>query len=233
MQRAVYLGIDLTASAKKPSAYCMLDTDLTIVEWDAAGSDAGLNRVIQRLNPAVTGIDAPLTLPAGLCCLEPECACTPVSPSKGRQVERMLSRMGIASYYCSKQSAIKLLIYRGMALSQAWTASGYQVIEIYPYASKVRLFGKNALPRKSSRAGRHALLDGMGAVLGRTLDLPRVKGVAPHDMLDALVAAYSVWLYAHNRAAAVGDPDEGVIWIPIAGGNRQLVADPDGKIESS
>jgi predicted nuclease with RNAse H fold len=59
---------------------------------------------------------------------------------------------------------------------------GIPVIEVYPYVSKVRLWGKG-MPKKT-------------------------------DQLDAIVAAYTAYLYACGLAEGVGDRDEGMIYLP-------------------
>ena len=42
------------------------------------------------------------------------------------------------------------------------------------------------------------------------------SGRLGHDQLDAIVAAYTAYLYACGLAEGVGDPDEGLIWVPRA-----------------
>ncbi len=95
-------------------------------------------------SPQVIAIDAPLSLPLGLCCLEEGCLCQPKSFRKNRQCDQELRRQGIPCYPTTKKTFIKDLIYRGIELK---TSIGHelkqanQVIEVYPFASKVRLFG--------------------------------------------------------------------------------------------
>jgi predicted nuclease with RNAse H fold len=57
--------------------------------------------------------------------------------------------MGISCFFTSKDSIIRKLIYRGIELSDQLRGLGFDVIEVYPYASKVILFGDN-VPSKSS-----------------------------------------------------------------------------------
>ncbi len=35
-----------------------------------------------------------------------------------------------------------------------------------------------------------------------------------HDALDAVLAAYTGWLFARGRATPLGDPAEGLLYIP-------------------
>ena len=97
-------------------------------------------------------IDAPLSLPKGLCCLEDICSCQPISEVKGRNCERELAKLGIPCYFTTKKSIIKAMVYRGIRLKTELEAMGYKVIEVYPYASKLRLFGK-PIPSKLNPDG--------------------------------------------------------------------------------
>ncbi len=63
-----------------------------------------------------------------------------------------LSRCRIPCYYTTKRSIIKDMVYRAIALKDEITARGYQVIEVYPYAAKVRLLGRH-IPKKITPEG--------------------------------------------------------------------------------
>ena len=124
-------------------AQCMLKSDGDIVDFT------------RDHQPAVIAIDAPLGLPLGLCCLEESCSCKPLAQMKGRLCERELSRLGIPCYCTTKRSIIKKMVYRRIQLKDELTKLGHEVIEVYPYASKVRLFGR--LPSKTTTKDRRAL----------------------------------------------------------------------------
>jgi predicted nuclease with RNAse H fold len=106
------------------------------------------------------------------------------------------------------------MIARALALQTAWQAAGRRVIEVYPYGSKVRLWGKG-LPHKASHAGR-TLVQTRLATLVRGLADPAAYFYT-HDTLDAILAAYTGGLVLDGVADAVGDPSEGVIWLPPPG----------------
>jgi len=108
--------------------------------------------MVTRREFELVAIDAPLSLPNGLCCLEESCSCQPRARVKGRSCERELARLGIPCYFTTKKSIIKAMVYRGIRLRTELEAMGYEVIEVYPYASKVRLFGK-PIPAKLKPAG--------------------------------------------------------------------------------
>ncbi len=129
---------------------------LNLASWPKAKvmSDGDLVGFTRDHQPTVIAIDAPLGLPLGLCCLEESCSCKPLAEMKGRLRERELSRLGIGCYYTSKRFIIKKMVHRGIQLKDELTNLRCEIIEVYPYASELRLFG--ALPPK--RRGRDALL---------------------------------------------------------------------------
>jgi predicted nuclease with RNAse H fold len=205
-----FVGIDLTTSPKKKTACAVLDAELRLQDQVLLGGDEEIMAFIEAHRPALVAMDAPLNLPLGLCCLEETCSCQPVSPHKGRQCERELSALGIGCYYTTKRSIIKGMVYRGIRLKAELEKQGHAVIEIYPYASKRRLFG--SLPKKTTVAGRRSLQK----VLQRFI--PSVSSpqedLLSHDALDALLAAYTGFLYDCDRTEALGDPSEGLLHIP-------------------
>jgi len=205
-----FIGIDLTTSPKKETTCAILDAELCLRDWASLGSNEEIVAFVEAHRPALVAIDAPLSLPLGLCCLEETCVCQPVSPGKGRQCERELSAWGIGCYYTTKRSIIRGMVYRGIRLKTELQRRGFTVIEVYPYASRVRLFGP--LPRKTTVAGRWALQ----ALLQRLI--PAVpsphEDLLPHDALDALLAAYTGFLYNWGETETLGDPSEGLLYIP-------------------
>jgi len=111
---------------------------------------------------------------------------------------------------------IKAMIYRSMALRRTLEAQGIPVIEVYPYASKVRLFGR-PIPKKTTKAGRQWLRQRLEGLVPGLREYGRPLS---HDELDAIVAAYTGYLHGQGQAEAVGDPQEGLIYLPTAGGRR-------------
>ena len=207
-----YLGIDLTSSPRRPSAYAVLDEGGSLADVGLACEDAELLALSERLRPKVVAIDSPLFLPRGLHCLDEPCphaSCHDWTGEK-RAAEWELFRQGISLYWTTRKAFIKPMIYRAIGLRRTLEAWGIGVIEVYPYASKVRLWGKG-MPKKTTPAGRRWLRERLE---------PLVPGLAEHesrlghDQLDAIVAAYTAYLYDHGEAEGVGDPDEGLIWVP-------------------
>jgi len=212
MESAHFIGIDLTSTEEKPTACVALNEELYLGWFDFRLSDGQIIEAIERHHPSVVAIDAPLGLPEGLCCLEEGCPCQPLSPSKGRRCERELSRRRIPCYYTTKRSIIKNMVYRAIALKDEITDRGYEVIEVYPYATKVRLFGK-PIPRKSTPAGIAFFKERLAALTPHVIPyLERFN----HDLCDALLAAYTAYLYAKGEIERLGDPEEGMIFIPAS-----------------
>lgn len=213
MKYPTFFGIDLTSTEAKPSACLGLDSRSQLVYLGFLTKNRDMVALLGFYSPQVTAIDAPLSLPLGLCCLDEACPCQPRSSRKNRQCDRELRRQGIPCYPTTKKTFIKGLIYRGIELK---TSIGHelkqasQVIEVYPFASKVRLFGAT-MPRKTTKQGISFLRDRLGNIL------PGLKphlDMFDHDLCDAAVAAYTGLLYHQNRVEALGNSEEGLIFIP-------------------
>ena len=204
------LGIDLSASSKRASAYALLDGQVMLHQLDCFKTFDELFGFLDVHRPSVIAIDAPLYLPLGLDCLEEQHSCLPVLDQKGRVSEQELARMHIGCFFTTKRSIIKTLIYRGMKLSQDLAERGYQVIEVYPYATKVLLFG-DKIPPKNSPQGLAFLKERLSNLIDG-LD-PYLDGLN-HDRCDALLAAYTASLHWEDRTDMLGTPEEGFMVIP-------------------
>lgn len=206
-----FLGIDLTSREARATAYAVLGPALTIAAYGWAKTDADIVDITISLRPAVTAIDAPLSLPKGYCCLEEGCSCSTTINLTGRACERELKRRGIGCFYTTPRSIIKPMVYRGISLRQRLEVKGYPVLEVYPYASKVRLFGK-PIPKKTTPEGLRFLREHLGSLIPDALYLPPNLS---HDLWDALIAAYTAYLHSQGLTEALGDPEEGLLHIPI------------------
>jgi len=214
MKYPTFFGIDLTSTEAKPSACLGLDSKSQLVYLGFLTENRDIVALLNFYSPQVVAIDAPLSLPLGLCCLEESCPCKPKSPRKNRQCEHELRQQGIPCYPTSKRTFVKDLIYRGIELK---TRIGCevkqvgQVIEVYPFASKVRLFGKN-IPRKTTKQGISFSRDKLEDILP---DLKPYSNMLEHDFCDAAVAAYTALLHYQKKVYVLGNSEEGVIVIPI------------------
>ena len=214
LEHPTFLGIDLTGSGRRPSAYALLDARSHVLDVGYLGDDADILRLVERHTPRFVALDAPFGLPRGLCCLEESCPCSPVSPQPGRACERELaSRYGIPCFWTTKRTIIKAMVYRAVALRAALEERGVEVLETYPYAIKVRLFGRH-LPKKSTQQGVAYLRWRLLALLPTLAPWVETLG---HDLCDAVVAAYSAVLHHRGGTEVLGDPAEGAMVIPRGG----------------
>lgn len=208
---AGFLGIDLTSVETKPSACVGLDRELNLIYSGFPRQDSDILRVVGRYSFELVAIDAPLSLPEELCCLEESCSCQPKAEVKGRSCERELARRGIPCYFTTKKSIIKAMVYRGIRLKAELEAMGYEVIEVYPYASKVCLFGK-FIPAKSRTAGLSFLKRCISGLL------PNISAYVDgfnHHLCDAAIAAYTAFLHWQGKTQLIGEVEEGAIWLPL------------------
>ena len=208
------LGIDLSASSKRGSAFALLDEKAGLIDCSQFFEPDELGTFLERHKPEVVAIDAPLSLPLGLDCLEESHPCSPIHSYKGRSAEQELARRGIGCFFTTKRSIIKGVVYRGQDISRSLSKRGYRVIEVYPYATKVILFGKEIPPKVTSR-GLAYLKDRLAMIVtgveGYLDDLT-------HDGCDAILAAYTGWLYCNDETDALGISEEGHIIIPKLSG---------------
>ncbi len=207
----VILGVDLRASSKRASTVVGLDGKSCVKFIDSFHDDSELVQIAESHKPELIAIGAPLGLPAGLCCLETTCdCCFSVPLRKGRQSELELSRMGISCFFTNKGSIIRNLIYRSMALSRLLSGLGLEVIEAYPHATKVILFGDKVPPKNSAES----------LVFMKERLAPLIAGLNPHldgldrNSCDAVLNAYTGLLYTQDATDTLGAPEEGTVVLP-------------------
>ena len=206
----MFLGIDLTSSENKPTACAVLDHGASLLRLTHVATDDEILALAEDYQPSIVAIDAPLGFPKGMCCLEGSCSCRSEWEFKGRECEREIIDQGISIYVTTKRSFIKPMIYRGIKLTGALRQRAHEIIEVYPYASKVYLFGK-PIPKKTTREGLRFLVDRISdRVAGLTVHRQRLD----HDLCDAIVAAYTAYLASVGRTKALGLEDEAQIVVP-------------------
>ena len=203
------LGIDLRASNKKPSPVAILDSDSRLTYLGHFYEDIELVKLVQREQPTLVAIGAPLNLPSGLCCLDQSCECQfSFSDRKGRLLELELAKIGISCFYTNKASIVSKLVYRGIRLNRELKSVGYNVIEVYPHATKTLLFGEN-VPPKHSRTSVSYMIAHL---------TPLVSGMEQYDLdrnaCDAIVNAYTGRLHYNCDTDVLGDKYEGELVLP-------------------
>lgn len=210
------LGIDLTGTPKRATACAWLSDDMSGVDLADVHTDAALVALAQRHRPDIIAIDAPLGFPNGWGCLDQPCccgACADPTADRRRACEVELRQRGIACYWTTRRSIIKGMIYRALGLVPRLAATGAQVIEVYPFGAKVRVWGR-PLPKKSTPEGAvwyDARVRSLAPVLATH------SALLTHDQVDAVLAAYTGLLHRAGRTEVLGLPHEGEIVLPEVG----------------
>ena len=205
------LGVDLRASSKKPSSIAVLDTQSHLTELGGFYEDSELTKLVDDLRPDLVAIGAPLNLPSGFCCLDQTCDCRfSVSDRKGRLLELQLAKMGSSCFYTNKGSIIRDLIYRGIHLSEILRESGHDVIEVYPHATKMLLFGDKVPPKNSAISVSYMI----GHLTPLVSGMERDADDLDRNSCDAIINAYTGQLHAQSKTDVLGDPEEGILVLP-------------------
>ena len=205
------LGVDLRTSSKKPSPLVLLDEDSRLVWLGSFRQDIEFVETVKLLGPGLVAIGSPLNLPSGFCCLDQSCECWfSVRDRKSRLLELELAQMGISCFYTNKVSIIKDLIYRGMRLSHELRSAGYDVIEVYPHATKMLLFGDNMPPKNNPNSVNYMISRLETLVFGMDSYMVDID----KDVCDAIINAYTGRLHVNFDTDMLGDPDEGMLVLP-------------------
>jgi len=205
------LGVDLRASNKKPSSIAVLDSQSNLAELASFFEDIELITKVNDLQPDLVAIGAPLNLPAGFCCLNQTCECHFSEPGrKGRLLELELAKMGISCFYTNKGSIIRELIYRGIRLSKTLREAGHNVIEVYPHATKMLLFGDKMPPKNSAISISYMI----GHLTPLVLGMEQHADDLDRNTCDAIINAYTGQLHAQSDTDVLGDPEEGILVLP-------------------
>jgi predicted nuclease with RNAse H fold len=200
----VCLGIDLAGVERRETGIALLRAGrLELLE--KAASDADILAFAHLAGPqALVAINAPLTRPRGRCCLDDDCGCRQDPGTRSRQLERDLGRMRVPTL---ATTLLKVLARRGIRLAALLRESGWEPLEVYPYAT-LRLLG---LPTAGKRTllGRQRIQRALQALVPG-LDHPD----ASEHQLDAVVCAYTAALWRQGLARPVGAADEGLVLVP-------------------
>ena len=207
----LYMGIDLKTTTKQRSSYSFIDSGSLTKFVGTFTDDTALLDIVDRHRPDLIAIGSPLSLPNGLCCLEPGCHCQLATPlKKGRQAELELARMGISCFFTNKGSIIRKLVYRAVNLNRKMDSLGHKLIEVYPHATKVILFG-DSVPSKN----RPESLIFMKERLPNLIEgLDDYIDNLDRSTCDSLINAHTALLHARDETDLVGSDDEGYIALP-------------------
>ena len=207
----LHIGVDLKTSLKQKSSLSIVDSNSHLKFIGSFSEDSSLLEIAERHRPSYIAIGSPLSLPTGLCCLETDCECRMATPNrKGRQAELELARMGISCFFTNKGSIVRKLVYRAINLNRQLSDLGHRLIEVYPHATKVVLFG-DKVPSKNRPESLPFMKERLPTLVGgleeRLEELDR-------SSCDALINAHTAFLHAREETDLVGDDREGLIALP-------------------
>jgi predicted nuclease with RNAse H fold len=204
-------GVTLRISPSHPSALAVLNHQSELVSLAPFHTDRELLELAGTYQPTLIALGSPLCLPTGLADLEPATHPRGAPPEhRGRQLERELASIGISCFFTGRGSVIRHLIYRGIRLKGELQLRGYDVIEVYPPATKVILFGEEALRQKGSR-GVPYLKEQLGTLIS---GVATYRGTLNKNSSDALLNAYTALFHMREGTDLLGDPQEGLLSIP-------------------
>jgi len=204
------VGIDLSSSPKRVSTLVSIDGSGRLTRIASFKEVEEMFGMLEGNRPEVVAIDVPLSLPSGLHCLEETCACAHSNGRKGRMGEVELAQMGIGCFFTSKKSIIKPLIYRGVKFRKLLVDRGYEVIEVYPYATKVMVFG-DQMPSKNKPEALEFLKTNLPSLVQGADEYSKSLN---HDRCDAILTAYTAHLFLKRETDSLGNEEEGAIAVP-------------------
>ncbi len=189
------VGIDLAGSPRRNTGICTLKKK-TITSCTIVHTDQEIIHYVEKENPSLIAIDAPLNLPPGRKSIEDK------NGEHFRPCDRELLRRSIR-FFPITLGPMRLLTKRGIHLKRVLLRRGYPVIEVYPGAAQ-----------DIWHTGRKQ--DGLSK-LRKGLEKHGVKGLNKKmngDELDAITTALVGQLFLHGEAEVLGDFKHGAIVIP-------------------
>ena len=189
------VGVDLAGSPKRNTGICTLKKE-TITSCTIVHTDQEIIHYVEKENPSLIAIDAPLNLPPGRKSMEDE------NGEHFRPCDREMLQRGIR-FFPITLGPMRLLTKRGIHLKRALIRRGYPVIEVYPGAAQdIWHTGRKQDGLSKLRKGLEKLgVNGLNK---------RMNG----DELDAITAALVGQLFLHGKAEVLGDFKRGAIVIP-------------------
>jgi predicted nuclease with RNAse H fold len=191
------VGIDLAGSPKRSTGICTLEKN-TLTLCTIVHTDQEIVNYIEKDNPTLIAVDAPLNLPPGRRSIEDK------NGKHFRPCDSELLRGGIP-FFPITLGPMRLLTVRGIQLKRILSKRGYKVVEVYPGAAQ-----------DIWKIGRKQ--DGL-AKLRNGLQKLGVKGLDKSmsgDELDAITAALVGQLFLRGKAEVLGNFRRGAIIIPYA-----------------
>jgi uncharacterized protein len=188
-------GIDLAGSDKRNTGICTMKNK-NIIFCKTVFTDEEIISHIKEFKPNLITIDAPLHLPPGRKTIEDN------NGIHYRKCDLELRKLGI-KFFPITLGPMRKLTVRGILLKKKFQSMGYKVVEVYPGATQDVL----KIPRKQQ--GLLKLKKGL-----EKLGLKKLDNNMNGDELDAITAAYTGFLFLHNRTTLLGNFRTGAIIIP-------------------
>ena len=189
------VGIDLAGSPKRNTGICTLKKN-RITLCSIIHTDQEILEYIEKANPVLITVDAPLHLPPGRKSIEDK------NGEHFRPCDRELLRRGIR-FFPITLGPMRLLTKRGIHLKRTLNRRGYRVVEVYPGAAQ-----------DLWKIGRKQ--DGLSK-LRKGLQRLGIKGLHQEmsgDELDAVTAALVGQWFLNRKAEVLGNFRRGAIIIP-------------------
>jgi predicted nuclease with RNAse H fold len=190
----ISVGVDLAGSAKRPTGLCAL-SDKLVAEYSTVYEDSEIIKFIEDVKPNVVAIDAPLSLPKGRKSINDR-----TGPHL-RKCDEELLKLRI-KFFPITLGPMRKLTERGIRLANELKLIGFKVIEVYPGAAQDVL----SISRKSN-------LDSLRKGLLKLKIRGEIEKANEHE-LDAITAALVGLMFLESKAVALGDPEEGLLYIP-------------------
>jgi len=198
-----FIGIDLAwkIPPETQTAVGVLDEKLKVVDGAFLKTDEEIAAFVKKYPARIVGIDAPLTVK---------------NKNGARECDRLLlKKYGIPAYPANRKWFKRAFGgVRGEKLVPKLGASG-AVMEVYPYATLKILLGEIPAYKKGRKKERVKGFSKLGLNLNSKMKLKELTQLA--DLLDAAVAAYTVylyWKYGDAGCEILGDTENGFILIP-------------------
>lgn len=217
------VGVDVAARRPCTAVALRGGRAAHVDDWLETSDRAVLIDWIARSRPQVVAIDAPQGWNRRL---------SSAVGRRSRVCDYELLRRGLGVY----QVPAKADVETGSARLPDWIAAGFELfralrrrgfesppegaipgafgqpaaaIEVYPYAAFVTLLGH----RPQAKTERQGLAARVGVLRQAGVEW---EDYFDHDSLDALAAGLTGWRFLQGRASALGDPREGLLWLPIS-----------------
>ena len=188
------VGLDLAGVETRPTGFCLFVN--MSVKTCLLYDDGAILEAVMQANPAVVGIDAPLSLPLGRNSLEER------SNIHLRECDRELLKRGI-HFFPITLGPMRKLTARGINLKRVLQEQNIVAIETYPGGAQDVL----GIPRKQK--GLQNLAEGL-----KKLGIDGVNSQMSDHELDAITCAYVGKLFLDGKAEFYGGSCEGIVMPP-------------------